>query len=103
MSLEYAEGWLRRIGDDQLADRALGLREAVVAEYGQDVPHENVIFRSREQPILDSLIEAYREATETNTLTPEIVNATWHSFWRVKADAAQLEIPLYTPVCDRTS
>lgn len=45
----------------------------------------------------------YRQAWETNTLTPDLVNRTWQTFWRVKAENANLGYEFEVPVCDRTT
>lgn len=47
-------------------------------------------------------IRRYKEAWDSNSLTPELVNQTWQLFWRDRERKRRLDTQLEIPPCDRT-
>lgn len=106
MSIEWVEGQLRQMGDDTLADSAANLRRLVTERHGiADIPlpESTQVFPLHDEESLSLAIQTYKEAWDTNTLTPELVTQTWQAFWGAKTKNIHLKSPLQIPSCDRTA
>ncbi len=108
MSIKEARNWFIEQGDDVLAAQATVLLQLAEERHGvDDVPPSTpkTIFEASEyEPnSLEDVIQRYREAWEGNSLTPDLVNETWLTFWTVKAQEGGLEQELEVPRCDRTT
>lgn len=103
MVMQYLERELRGTGDP----RDLGRAETVASwlkERGSDIPLSSIAAPVEKQavktPEADSIVLAIAEY-EAKSLTPEIVNKTWQTLWKVWGETVGQKFDV--PSCDRTS